>query len=292
MRKMTVFVVLLALLALSFPVHAQEAGNDYPPCTEEEINTAVQVLEDYEAVVAETTADYDVAGDPNDMNYVLTLVAYDKVSSDYWNTIVPSLPKCIEAQTMVYLDASHYDFTLMAGLLYNAAAWTTEESPDDSASLTDSAANRLAHFTPELARVDTAAFLSGTGFDDTCFPNEISVLANYLKFSLDSLSVVFELIENYPTRAFVQTEGLSSFYDTEVFGRYFSCTENYWLAWKTSALLTDANLIVGLFANAAYEEAGGNPEAAATLRESAIARQEMLMTSIEELSAEVAALGG
>ncbi|MBI5961776.1 MAG: hypothetical protein HY866_23770, partial [Chloroflexi bacterium] len=235
--------------------------------------------------------EYDLSADPTDAAYGLTLVALDAFSYEYWETVYPALPECAEAQALAFVIGSMYDEYLTIGLLVNVSAWAdAAESPEDAQAFADQAASRMEimdstmEVIADMSMTDLAAALVGDA-TESCTEEQITGLADSMSGAFDELGAGLDELGDDPLLTFALTEGAAFAFENEAYAEVAVCAENLWLAEIFRVTLNQTNIVAGLYANAAAEEAAGNTDVAEALVTSADQRAADLETAWEEIGA-------
>jgi len=197
----------------------------------------------------------------------------------------------MEAQTLMYVMGGNYDLYLTVGLLNNLAGWADAPiDPEAMAVFSEHGAAQRDILDQSMASMqdasltDIAGALSGAGLE-SCTEEQHTGLTDALGTLMDDIDTAKEQLEGDPVGAFALSEGVSFTFSNGVFGQFaFSCAENYEMAWFAGAILSEMNIVAGLYANAAVEQAAGDADVAAFLTESADTRMEALNEMLETLS--------
>lgn len=292
MRNLIIIATLFSLLVAPLATVSFAQDDIVPTCSADELTLTIDTLSALDEGFATVIAKYDLSADATDAAYGETLVALDTMAYEYWNTAYPELPECAESQALAFIYGAIYDEYLTIALLNNIAAWTdAADMVDDATVFATQAAARLDDMNADLEELSTvsltdlAAALAGSELA-SCTEDEVVALADAMSVAFDEIGEAVNELEDEPVWVFALTEGAAYTFDAEVFAEVSTCAENQSLAWLFSLSLNEINIIAGLYANAAAEDAAGNTDVAEVLATSAEQRYEDFMATWDEMSAE------
>lgn len=292
MKKLSLFIIILSLLALP-------AGNAFaqeemvlPACSEEELSTTLAGITEVNEGFAEVATTFDLSSDPTDITYSETLVVLEAAASSYWTEFFVEVPACAEAAGIAYIVGAFYEDYLTTGLLLNAAAWAEAAGETEAAAeIAEQAAVRLEEIQAAAEAMSAMTFeeLAAELFADTlpaCTPEQLTEGEAAFETAYEGLAALEEETADSALAQFAITEGAAYTYDAEVHPNLSLCSELDYTADLVSIILNIANTSTGLYANAELEAAAGNTEVAEAMQAAGEAREELVNAMIEMMDAE------
>jgi len=288
MRKVLPFITVCAvLLTLVTPV-AFAQDETLPACSEEEITATAEGIDLYSQAIAELG---DITSDPNDAAYGAVLAGYDAFSYEFWNSVYPEVPYCMEAQALAFAFGTFYDELALAASFANIAGWAESAGESEAAEyFVASAEYRIEGITEAMAEMEdmsAADFLGETL--PACSTEEYEASSTAIETYFTALGDAQAELESAASSsdleslvALVVTVDLfAQGYWDEVYPILPACAEVDQDSWLAGRVLDESLLITTLYLNAALESEGGNADAAEVLAASADARGEDLTVFLE-----------
>lgn len=285
MRKLTLLVVVLVLI-LPFGVIA--AQDDAVSCSPQEIALVGEALAIYSEALTELDA---ISSDVSDNDFGAALVGYDAFSYEFWNTLAPEFPACVEAQKLTLIFGIAFDELATAASFANIMGWSEAlEATEAIEYFAEATAIRVESVTAMMEMAGELEIEDYLEELESCSVEEYEMNSTLLGEYFAEMESVFADIGETSTDDIEAITGIvvaadiySNGYWNEIYPELPYCAEADLEAYTAGAIVDELVLITSLGLNAALEDAAGNTETAELLAASVAVRYEELIAFLDSM---------
>ena len=295
MKKVLLVTVVVLMVVLSASVVSAQDGEALPACSQEEIDTTLQILDEGMTGLFEMSA---LPEEPSAADFTNSVLVMDAFSYGYWDGFAESAETeewCAEAAYLATTAGFVVDEMLIVNLLGALAVHESEAGDEETATIfleqAEARQLQLEVGMEELSPI-LDAFEAGEAVElDVMLPECTEEEATATVEGVDAIAVTYDelaagLAEATGTDLSALVAGfaeLSYGYWEEFMPVIPECQEAQDYAFNVGLLLDDTVIAAGLLRLAEIEDGLGNADVATALAESAVARAEDLQAAFEEM---------